>query len=55
MFDRVMAWLEAKDAQALPFADNDVRVAVAALWYHMIAVDGVVTQDERNQFRASRH
>lgn len=33
------------------FADHEIRVCIAALFYHMIAVDGEVTEIERQQLR----
>jgi len=49
MFQRVMDWLaDAPDAQDLGFGDHDIQVCVAALFYHMVAIDGVVTEQERD-------
>ena len=51
MFDKVVEWLEeAADGEAGGYSDLDVRTAVAALYYHMIEVDGVVTLDEMTRF-----
>lgn len=48
MFQRVMDWLaDAPDAHEPGFGDHDIRVCVAALFYHMVAVDGVVTEQEK--------
>ena len=33
------------------FADHEIRICIAALFYHMIAVDGEVTAVERQQLR----
>ena len=50
MFDRVMDWLAAEpQSHDAGFADHDIQVCVAALFYHMMAVDGEVTQSEREQ------
>ena len=52
MFDRVMDWLAAEpENHDEGFADHDIQVCVAALFYHMIAVDGEVTQSERQGLR----
>jgi len=55
MFDRVMDWLEAAktepDGTEPGFGDHDIQICVAALFYHMVAVDGVVTEEERLQLR----
>ncbi|MGI9366790.1 MAG: TerB family tellurite resistance protein [Rhizobiaceae bacterium] len=49
MFQRVMDWLaEAPDGHEPGFGDHDIRVCVAALFYHMVAVDGVITEKERS-------
>ena len=45
MFDKVMSWLES-DAEG----QEDVQTAVAALYYHMIAVDGQMMRSEVDQF-----
>ena len=54
MFDRVMDWLEAATAEPAGkvhgFGDHDIQVCVAALFYHMVAIDGVITVEERQQF-----
>lgn len=53
MFDRVMHWLESDPAgHDAGFDEHDVRVAIAALFYHMIAIDGVVKENECAQMRA---
>lgn len=53
MFDRVMDWLETAKTEPLGqskgFGDHDIQVCVAALFYHMVAIDGVVTDEERLQ------
>lgn len=47
MFDRVLSWLESPgENEERHFDDQDIRVAVAALFYHMVAVDGEVTEIE---------
>ena len=47
MFDRVISWLESPpESNGRHFEDQDIHVAVAALFYHMIAVDGEVTEHE---------
>lgn len=52
MFDRVMDWLEAEpEGHEEGFGDHDTQVCVAALFYHMIAVDGVVTVAELKRLR----
>lgn len=52
MFDRVMAWLEA-DASVSDqgFSSDTVRLAIASLFYHMIAADGVVRNSEKDRMR----
>ena len=54
MFDRVMDWLETATTEPATrgkgFGDHDIQVCVAALFYHMVAIDGVVTDEERQQF-----
>jgi len=45
MFDKVMSWLES-DAEG----QEDVQTAVAALYYHMIVVDGQMVRIEVDQF-----
>ena len=54
MFDRVMDWLETATTEPAShgqgFGDHDIQVCVAALFYHMVAIDGVVTPEERRQF-----
>ncbi len=50
MFQRVMDWLEAEpEGQEEGFDDFDVRLSIAALFYHMIAVDGKVTTEETDR------
>ena len=52
MFQRVMQWLEAEGQQHQSgFDDWDVRIAIAALYYHMCAVDGLVSPDEMARMR----
>ncbi len=48
MFDKVVEWLEDADEEA--YSDRDVRTAVAALYYHMISVDGHVSLREIDRF-----
>lgn len=43
----------ADDAEGGHFDDNDPRLAAAALAFHLIAVDGVVADIERNRLRAT--
>ena len=54
MFDRVMDWLETATGEPAGkghgFGDHDIQVCVAALFYHMVAIDGVITVEERQQF-----
>ncbi len=53
MFDRVMDWLETATTEPAGqdhgFGDHDIQVCVAALFYHMVAIDGIVTDEERLQ------
>ena len=52
MFQRVMQWLEAEGQQHQSgFDDWDVRIAIAALYYHMCAGDGLVSPDEMARMR----
>ena len=52
MFDRVMDWLADEPLRhEQGFDDHEIRVCVAALFYHMIAVDGEVAAVEREQLR----
>ena len=60
MFDRVLDWLEtgasatpesSKGSAGQDFGDHDIQVCVAALFYHMVAVDGVVTEEEVQKLR----
>ena len=51
MFDRIVAMLEGDGSSNAPsYSDQDVRTAVAALYYHIISADGVITPKEMNQF-----
>ncbi len=53
MFDRVIQYLESLGAGKVDsFATEDRNLAVAALFYHMIAVDGVVKPIEKLQFHS---
>ena len=53
MFERVMDWLESDgDDHDDGFTDNDIRVSIAALFYHMIAVDGVISAAESERLRS---
>ena len=45
MFDKVVSWLEGDEDQE-GLSDRDIRSAVAALYYHMISIDGVVSLKE---------
>ena len=45
MFDKVVSWLE-DDHGREGHSDRDIRIAVAALYYHMISIDGVVSLKE---------
>ena len=47
MFDKVMDWLEEGGEVN---ASDDVQVAVAALYYHMITVDGEMLRSEVDAF-----
>ena len=50
MFDRVMKWLQGDaDQQAAGFEEADVRLAIATLFAHLIAVDGEVKPVERER------
>jgi uncharacterized tellurite resistance protein B-like protein len=52
MFQRVMDWLADEPVgHDQGFADHEIRICVAALFYHMIAVDGEVTEGEKRQLR----
>ena len=52
MFERVMDWLEAEpDGVSEGFEMHDIQVAVAALFYHMIAIDGVVKPEEARRLK----
>ncbi|PCH46108.1 MAG: hypothetical protein COC23_04780 [Hyphomicrobiales bacterium] len=54
MFDKVIKWLEhGADGEISDYDPRDVRTAVAALYYHMIAEDGVVTEDELSTLHAT--
>ena len=48
MFDRIIDWLEAGDGENFP--SRDVRTAIAAIYYHMMAIDGAVTLREIETF-----
>ncbi|MFD0917737.1 TerB family tellurite resistance protein [Pseudahrensia aquimaris] len=48
MFDRIIEWLEKGEGGDFP--SRDVRTAVAAIYYHMMAVDGAVTLREIETF-----
>lgn len=48
MFDQVIQWLETGEGGNYP--SRDVRTAVAAICYHMMAVDGAVTLKEIEKF-----
>jgi uncharacterized tellurite resistance protein B-like protein len=53
MFDRVIQYLESlSTGEARGFADEDRNLAVAALFYHMIAVDGIVKPIEKIRFHS---
>ena len=52
MFQRVMDWLGAEPlGHGQGFDDHEIRICVAALFYHMIAVDGEITAGEKQQLR----
>ncbi len=52
MFNRVMEWLEADpETRGNGFDEESIRLSIAALFYHMIAVDGVVTDAEVARLR----
>jgi len=52
LFDRVVAYLEGSGTGASgSFDSEDVRVALAALFFHMICIDGQVTDHEMISFR----
>ncbi|GIL02659.1 MAG: hypothetical protein BroJett030_25580 [Alphaproteobacteria bacterium] len=59
MFDALKNMLRRRrDAEPAPaFADDDKRVAEAALMFHVIAADGIVTDEEKRTLsqRVSRH
>ncbi len=51
MFDQIIERLEdASHGDAHGFSDQDVQTAVAALYYHMISIDGVVSLREIERF-----
>ena len=50
---RLIGDVGAGDAEGGHFDDNDPRLAAAALAFHLIAVDGVVADIERNRLRAT--
>ena len=53
MFDKVIQYLESLSAgEAVGFADEDRNLAVAALFYHMIAVDGIIKPIEKVRFHS---
>ena len=53
MFERVMDWLADEPLRhEQGFDDRDIQVCVAALFYHMIAIDGEVADVERQQLHA---
>ncbi len=53
MFDRVIQYLESlSTGEAFGFADEDRNLAVAALFYHMIAVDGIIKPIEKEWFHS---
>lgn len=54
MFDRLIAVLK-KGATNDGFGDEDIASAVTALYFHMIAVDGVLTPEEMHGFRDLLH
>ncbi|MEL6752147.1 MAG: TerB family tellurite resistance protein [Pseudomonadota bacterium] len=52
MFDRIIALLEEDDRSGETAYDTiDIASAVAALYFHMIAADGIVTTAEIDRFR----
>ncbi len=52
MFDTVIKYLEAlSNGEARGFNAEERNLAIAALFYHMIAADGVVLAEEKAQFR----
>lgn len=54
MFERVMTWLSKDSILDGPeFEDNDIRLATAALFYHVIAADGRIRPVERAKFRTT--
>ena len=54
MFDRIIALLEQDDTgkAGISYDPLDIASAVAALYFHMINADGVVTMAEIERFRA---
>ena len=51
MFDKVVDWLEdTSQGSDQGYADRDVRAAVAAIYYHMITLDGIVSLGEMQRF-----
>lgn len=52
MFDRVIDWLENGGPDG-HYSDRDVRTAVAALFYHMVSVDGQVSPKETDALIAA--
>ena len=57
MFDRIIAALEDDGINRAngTYEKQDIVAAVAALYFHMIAADGVVTMDEIAHFRQLLH
>ncbi|MDD9909591.1 MAG: TerB family tellurite resistance protein [Ahrensia sp.] len=47
MFEKVMSWLQSSDRD---HTDEDVKVAVAALYYHMMVVDGLLLRSEVEKY-----
>lgn len=55
MFDalrRFVGDLAAPDRPSSPLGEEEIRLAVAALLYHVVAVDGLVTDEERARLRS---
>ena len=51
MFDKVIQYLESLSAgKSHGFAADDRNLAIAALFYHMIAVDGIIKPVEKMRF-----
>ncbi len=54
MFDAVTKFLRdlaAPDAEAPATTEDDIRLAAAALMFHVVAIDGVITDEERHTLR----